>query len=293
MNEEKHHQEEFDKTIELEVRRVLAENQDSFRSFIEKSLKHFIWVITSLTIIIIGLLFYFLGDKSDKLETKINDGVSQIVFENKIYQKINDTIDFTIDRLMESKNYDLNARLDRLIESKNYDLYARLDSISEKLDNSIYNMVELKTPDIEANVQAIIDQYQGAELEQLFKEKLNQIKKMNQVPSGTIIAWFGKDKLIPLGWVICDGSNNTPDLTNRFIMGAKKSEIGVTGGTENHEHIFNMDVSPLTEDSKYKNSKLHALKTENLIESKKEDLDFKTERSSNIPPYVLTFQKRK
>ena len=35
----------------------------------------------------------------------------------------------------------------------------------------------------------------------------------------------------PSGWAICDGQNGTPDLRNRFIVGAGNSyNVGVTGG---------------------------------------------------------------
>jgi len=40
------------------------------------------------------------------------------------------------------------------------------------------------------------------------------------VPSGGIIMWSGSVASIPSGWFLCDGSNGTPDLRNRFIVGA-------------------------------------------------------------------------
>jgi hypothetical protein len=39
-------------------------------------------------------------------------------------------------------------------------------------------------------------------------------------PSGGIIMWSGTIATIPTGWVLCNGSNSTPDLRNRFIIGA-------------------------------------------------------------------------
>ncbi|XP_023323878.1 uncharacterized protein LOC111697937 isoform X2 [Eurytemora carolleeae] len=38
-----------------------------------------------------------------------------------------------------------------------------------------------------------------------------------KIPVGTIIAWNGKGKL-PDGWLVCDGNNNTPDLTGRVFL---------------------------------------------------------------------------
>jgi len=49
---------------------------------------------------------------------------------------------------------------------------------------------------------------------------------------GMIILWSGATNAIPSGWVICDGQNNTPDLRDRFVVGAGNSySVGATGGS--------------------------------------------------------------
>lgn len=40
------------------------------------------------------------------------------------------------------------------------------------------------------------------------------------VPIGGIILWSGLIANIPIGWVLCDGNYGTPNLTNRFVVGA-------------------------------------------------------------------------
>ena len=40
------------------------------------------------------------------------------------------------------------------------------------------------------------------------------------IPVGGIIMWSGLIAAVPTGWALCDGSNGTPDLRNRFIVGA-------------------------------------------------------------------------
>jgi hypothetical protein len=51
-------------------------------------------------------------------------------------------------------------------------------------------------------------------------------------PSGGIIMWSGSIAAIPTGWVLCNGSNSTPDLRNRFIVGAGSSyAVDATGGS--------------------------------------------------------------
>jgi microcystin-dependent protein len=51
------------------------------------------------------------------------------------------------------------------------------------------------------------------------------------VPPGAIIMWSGSINDIPVGWALCDGRNGTPDLRDRFIVGAGGSyNVGDTGG---------------------------------------------------------------
>ncbi len=50
--------------------------------------------------------------------------------------------------------------------------------------------------------------------------------------SGMIIIWSGAQNAIPSGWVLCNGSNSTPDLRDRFVVGAGNSySVGATGGS--------------------------------------------------------------
>lgn len=54
------------------------------------------------------------------------------------------------------------------------------------------------------------------------------------VPVGSIIMWSGTT--IPTGWALCDGTPPTPNLRDKFIVGAgsTKYPIGMTGGEETH-----------------------------------------------------------
>ena len=52
------------------------------------------------------------------------------------------------------------------------------------------------------------------------------------VPSGIISLWSGASNAIPAGYALCDGFNNTPDLRNRFVIGAGSTyAVGATGGS--------------------------------------------------------------
>jgi hypothetical protein len=52
------------------------------------------------------------------------------------------------------------------------------------------------------------------------------------IPSGGIIIWSGSSASIPSGWLLCDGTNSTPDLRNRFVVGAGSTyAVNATGGS--------------------------------------------------------------
>ena len=52
------------------------------------------------------------------------------------------------------------------------------------------------------------------------------------VPTGCILIWSGSTGSIPSGFLLCDGTNGTPDLRNSFIVGAGNSyTVGQTGGS--------------------------------------------------------------
>ena len=51
------------------------------------------------------------------------------------------------------------------------------------------------------------------------------------VPQGGIIMWSGSIASIPSGWNLCDGTNGTPDLRDRFVVGAGNTyAVDETGG---------------------------------------------------------------
>jgi hypothetical protein len=71
-------------------------------------------------------------------------------------------------------------------------------------------------------------------------------------PSGGIIIWSGSSASIPSGWLLCDGSSSTPDLRNRFVVGATSTyAVGATGGSADaivvsHTHTATVATTSLT-----------------------------------------------
>jgi len=49
----------------------------------------------------------------------------------------------------------------------------------------------------------------------------------NAIPTGIITMWSGTIATIPSGWYLCNGSNGTPDLRAKFIVGASSDETSI------------------------------------------------------------------
>ena len=75
--------------------------------------------------------------------------------------------------------------------------------------------------------------------------------------SGMIMMWSGTIATIPTGWVLCNGSNSTPDLRNKFVIGAHTDSAGVaystvtgsntqTGGTKDAINVSHTHTATTT-----------------------------------------------
>ncbi len=54
-------------------------------------------------------------------------------------------------------------------------------------------------------------------------------------PIDTVIMWSGQLIDIPTGWFLCDGTNGTPNLIDKFLQGASDGQdAGAEGGEKNH-----------------------------------------------------------
>lgn len=54
----------------------------------------------------------------------------------------------------------------------------------------------------------------------------------NVLPYGVILMWYGSIANIPQGWALCDGTNSTPDLREKFVRAASSTITpGNQGGT--------------------------------------------------------------
>ena len=74
-------------------------------------------------------------------------------------------------------------------------------------------------------------------------------------PIGGIIMWSGSVASIPSGWSLCDGTNTTPDLRNRFVVGASSGtgdttypgvSVDATGGSADAIVVAHTHTGSLT-----------------------------------------------
>lgn len=67
------------------------------------------------------------------------------------------------------------------------------------------------------------------------------------VKPGMIVLWSGTIATIPPGWYLCNGTNGTPNLGDRFVVGAGGSYTpGSTGGNYIHVHTITVQGTGLT-----------------------------------------------
>lgn len=68
------------------------------------------------------------------------------------------------------------------------------------------------------------------------------------IPTGMISLWYGSIGSVPSGWYLCDGTNGTPDLRDRFIVGAGSTySVAATGGSANSVLVSHTHTATVTD----------------------------------------------
>jgi len=77
-------------------------------------------------------------------------------------------------------------------------------------------------------------------------------------PVGGIILWSGSVASIPSGWALCNGSNGTPDLRNRFVVGAGSTyAVNATGGSADAIVVSHTHTATVTDPGHTHNTSLN------------------------------------
>lgn len=67
-------------------------------------------------------------------------------------------------------------------------------------------------------------------------------------PVGGIVMWSGSIATIPSGWFLCDGTNGTPDLRDRFVIGSGLLyAVGATGGSKDAIVVSHTHAATVTD----------------------------------------------
>ena len=128
----------------------------------------------------------------------------------------------------------------------------------------------------------------------------SNLSGVSGIPAGLIAMWSGATSAIPSGWELCDGNNGTPDLRNRFVVGANTStgdttypglSVGASGGQKdaivpNHTHPTSIDgghVIPATAQTTF--SYGGAGTYSSTIFSMSNPSNGESETNKNLPPY--------
>lgn len=80
------------------------------------------------------------------------------------------------------------------------------------------------------------------------RTNLDVAQAVYSVPAGGIIIWSGSQASIPTGWFLCNGSNSTPDLRDRFVVGAGSTyAVAASGGSANAIVVSHTHTATVTD----------------------------------------------
>ncbi len=113
-----------------------------------------------------------------------------------------------------------------------------IDSVKDGVDWSEISNIPVGTGEPESDPTVAANVKDGVDWSELSGVPPGFIDGVDDtVPPGSIVMWSGPLADIPAGWALCNGTNGTPDLTNRFVLGVSTSEEpGAIGGSSSHGH---------------------------------------------------------
>jgi microcystin-dependent protein len=107
---------------------------------------------------------------------------------------------------------------------------AEIDTELSAVANAIASKADINSPNLTGTPTAPTANL-GSNTTQLATTAFVAAGLSALIPSGVITLWSGSIASIPSGWLLCNGSNGTPNLQDRFVVGAGSSyAVNATGG---------------------------------------------------------------
>ena len=78
------------------------------------------------------------------------------------------------------------------------------------------------------------------------------------IPTGMISLWYGSIGSVPSGWYLCDGTNGTPDLRDRFVVGAGSTySVASIGGSADAIIVSHTHTATVTDPGHFHTTPVH------------------------------------
>ena len=203
------------KDFENELQTRILNEIEAYRKHLESQLKQLKWAVGVLVAILIGSYIFVSGRTISDLQKYAREQVDKWVINMEVDDALKKQLEIRINKIAESDelNNEIKANVSQIVAQVVTDTTREVveKTIGEKINNTIEKEMA----------------------------KINQTDFSKMIlPSHIIIAWYpASDAKVPEGWAICDGSQGTPDLREKFIMGTNSmQEVGKRGGAKDHTH---------------------------------------------------------